>query len=59
LLDVFTDEMTQHILRNWEKIGIYSSKSDFLYEIVEWIYKQDGWETSRQIVEEIIVALKI
>lgn len=59
LSDIFNDDMTKYTLKHWEKVGIYSDKSEFLHEIEEWIYAQDGWEASRQNVEEIITAMNI
>lgn len=57
--DIFADDMTQHILKHWEEVGIHSSKLNFLHEIEEWIYSQDSWEKSHQTVEEIIKTMNI
>lgn len=59
LKEIFTDNMTQCMLKHWDEVGIYSNKMDFLQEIEAWIYEQDGWIAYREIVEEIIASLNI
>lgn len=59
LKEIFTDNMTQYMLKNWDEVGIYSNKMDFLQEIEAWVYEQDGWEAYQEITEEIVASLNI
>ncbi|MGC7870207.1 glycosyltransferase [Desulfosporosinus sp. SYSU MS00001] len=59
LNEIFSDDMTRHILRYWDEVGIYSNKDEFLYEIKEWITMQDGWEKEYSTVENIISSMNV
>ncbi|MEL7657905.1 MAG: hypothetical protein AAGU75_18585, partial [Bacillota bacterium] len=49
--EILSDATMQHLLNNWDKVGIYSDKEEFLREINEWIKMQDGWERERSFVK--------
>ncbi|MGI6084072.1 MAG: glycosyltransferase family 2 protein [Acetivibrionales bacterium] len=57
LHDIFSDDMTQYVLKNWERVGIYSNKQNFLSEIQTWLFTQEGGEIYRQVVGDIIASL--
>ena len=57
--EIFTDKMTQHILKYWHEVGIYSDKEEFLRDIHEWIKSQDGWEKECSTVEKIASFMNI
>lgn len=59
LNEIFSDKMTQHILKYWYEVGIYSDKGEFLRYIHEWIKSQDGWEKECSTVEKIISLMNI
>ncbi|WP_313563069.1 glycosyltransferase family 2 protein [Ruminiclostridium cellobioparum] len=59
LNEIFSDKMTQYILKYWHEVGIYSDKGEFLRDINDWIKSQDGWEKERSIVKKIISLMNI
>ncbi|MEL7656457.1 MAG: glycosyltransferase, partial [Bacillota bacterium] len=59
LYEIFNDEMTQHMLKHWSEVGIYSDKGEFLREINDWIISQDGWRKHLSTVEKIIASMNI
>lgn len=56
---IFSDDMTQHVLKSWHEVGIYSDKEEFLHEIMDWITAQDDWEKNRDTVKRIISLMNI
>lgn len=54
LLEIFSDDTTQYLLKHWSELGIYSDKSDFLCEIREWIYAQNRREDSQTVADLLV-----
>ena len=57
--EIFSDKSTQHILKNWHQVGIYSDRGEFLSDILGWIKSQDGWEKECSTVEKIASFMNI
>ena len=53
LSEIFNDGETQHMLKQWSELGIYSDRGEFLQEIKEWIISQDRWKDHQVTAEAI------